>query len=90
MGLASILLREGHLDDTVVVIKKALEVRQVFWPFRKRFYVTLKYENMQVWNLFSCIHSLVFYVVLLFCFLPRFLLVLPLVTSFLVMFLEPR
>lgn len=60
MGLASILLREGHLDDTVVVIKKALEVRQLFWPFGKRFYVILKYENMQVWKLFSCIHSLVF------------------------------
>lgn len=26
VGLASILLREGHLDDTVIVIKKALEV----------------------------------------------------------------
>ena len=29
MGLASILLREGHLDDTVIIIKKALEVREV-------------------------------------------------------------
>ena len=29
MGLASILLREGHLDDTVIVTKKALEVREV-------------------------------------------------------------
>ena len=26
MGLASILLRESQLDDTAVVIKKALEV----------------------------------------------------------------
>ncbi|XP_015776352.1 PREDICTED: tetratricopeptide repeat protein 17-like [Acropora digitifera] len=26
IGLASILLREGHLEDTAVVIKKALEI----------------------------------------------------------------
>ena len=31
VGLASILLREGQLDDTAVVIKKALEVSNLIF-----------------------------------------------------------